>query len=203
MASPYAIAAIGKAILSLLSSAVPKPEFSGAVFELYQSKDLQNPMQEGVSLYLHRITTSSNIRCLPPRRGFDKTVSPPREAVYVPSLAIDLHYLLVAWARDAFKQQRLLGWAMRVLDDTPVLHASLLNQPGPEPDIFGDTESVDLLLETISIADMGVIWDTAKHHMQPCAMYVVRQLALDSQVELIEADRVQTRVFDMGKVAQP
>lgn len=196
MAGPYAIAAIGKAILSMLAAAVPKPEFAGATFELYQSKHLQSPMEEGVALYLHRLTPGSTLRNLPPRVGLDGRR-------YRPSIPIDLHYLLIAWARDAFKQQRLLGWAMRTLEDTPLFHASLLNQYGPEPDTFGENEFVDVLLETLTIQDLGTIWDTAKTQMQPCAAYVVRMVAIESRVEMMEADRVQTRVFDMGKVVTP
>ena len=55
MASYHAIAAISSAILGLLQSACPKPEFDDAQFELYQSNDFQNPMAEGISLYLYRI----------------------------------------------------------------------------------------------------------------------------------------------------
>ncbi|MBV8519276.1 MAG: DUF4255 domain-containing protein [Acidobacteria bacterium] len=196
MAGPYAIAAIGKAILSMLAAAVPKPEFAGAAFELYQSKNLQSPMEEGIALYLHRVTPGSVVRNLPPRVGLDGRR-------YRPSMPLDLHYLLVAWARDAFKQQRLLGWAMRTIEDTPLLHASLLNQYGPEPDIFGEGEAIDVLLENVSIQDMNVIWDTAKPQMQPCAAYIVRNVSLESQLEMFEYDPVQTRVFDMGKVSVP
>lgn len=193
MAGPYAIAAVGKAILSLLAAAVPKPEFANAGFELYQSKNLQAPMEEGVSLYLHRVTPANNIRNLPPRTDLNGKR-------FRPSMPLDLHYLLIAWARDAFKQQRLLGWAMRMLEDTPVLHASLLNQAGPETDIFGENDSVDILLETISIQDLGAIWDTAKPQMQPCVAYVVRMLSIESRLEWSEHAPVQTRVFDAGKV---
>src|SRR5207244_6117071 len=112
-ARPFAIAAVGRAILTMLAAAVPKPEFAGAAFELYQSKNLQTPMDEGVSLYLHRVTPANNIRNLPPRVGLDGRR-------FRPSMPLDLHYLLIAWARDAFKQQRLLGWAMRELEDTPL-----------------------------------------------------------------------------------
>jgi hypothetical protein len=196
MAGPYAIAAVGKAILSLLASAIPKPEFAGAQLELYQSKHLQAPMEEGIALYLHRVTPGNNVRNLPPRVN----ASGRR---FHPSIQLDLHYLLIAYARDAFKQQRLLGWAVRTIEDTPVLHASLLNQYGPESDTFGENESVDVLLETISIQDLGAIWDTAKPQMQPCATYVVRMLSLDSGLEMTEAGVVQTRVFDAGKVVTP
>ena len=191
MASPYAIAAVGRAILSLLAAAVPKPEFAGAAFELYQSKHLQAPMEEGVALYLYRVTPGGMVRNLPPRIGLDGRR-------YRPSMPIDLHYLLIPYARDAFKQQRLLGWAIRTIEDTPLLHASLLNQYGPETDTFAENEFADVLFETISIQDLGAVWDTAKPQMQPCVTYVVRMIPIESQQEMIEADRVQTRVFDMG-----
>jgi len=193
MAGPYAVAAVGKAILSVLASAVPKTEFSGAVFDLYQSKNLQAPMEEGVSLYLHRVTPANNVRNLPPRVALDGRR-------YRPSMPLDLHYLLIAWAQNAFKQQRLLGWAMRVLEDTPLLPASLLNAYGPEPDTFGENEYADILLETISIQDMNVIWDTAKPQMQPCAAYVVRMISIESRLEWIDAALVQTRVVGAGKI---
>jgi hypothetical protein len=195
MAGPFAIAAVGKAILSLLAAAAPS-EFSSAAFELYQSKDLQAPMSEGISLYLHRVTAANDVRNLPPRVA-------PNGRRFRPSIRIDLHYLLVAWAQNAFKQQRLLGWAMRTIEDTPVLHASLLNQIGPEPDTFEPDESFDILLETISIQDLSTVWDTAKTQMQPCATYVVRMLTLQSSIEMIEGERVQVRDFGMGKVVEP
>jgi hypothetical protein len=196
MASPYAVAAIGRAILALLAAAAPKPEFASASFELYQARNFQAPMEEGVSLYLHRITPASNVRNMPPR------VAPDGHR-FRPSLPVDLHYLLIPWARDAFKQQRLLGWAMRTIEDTPVLHASLLNQVGPETDIFGDNETVDVLLESFPIQDIGSIWEVAKPNIQPAAAYVVRMVSLESRTELIEADLVQTRVFGFGKVVEP
>lgn len=196
MASPNAIAAVGRAILSMLAAAVPKPEFAGAAFELYQSKHLQAPMEEGVGLYLYRITPGGSVRNLPPRVGLDGRR-------YQPSMPIDLHYLLICYARDAFKQQRLLGWAIRMIEDTPLFHASLLNQYGPETDTFGENEFADVLFETISIQDMSSIWDAAKTQIQPCIAYVVRMIPIASQLEMIEADRVQTRTFDMGKVVTP
>jgi hypothetical protein len=193
MASPNAIAAVGRAILSMLAAATPKPEFAGAAFELYQSKNLQQPMEEGVGLYLYRVTPGSTMRNLSPRTG-------PDGRRYRPSMPIDLHYLLIAYAREAFKQQRLLGWVIRTIEDTPLYHASLLNQYGPETDTFGESEVADVLFETVSIQDLGAVWDTAKPQMQPCATYVVRMIPLDSQIEMIEAGRVQTRIADAGNV---
>ena len=193
MAGAYAVAAVGKAILSLLASACPKPEFAGAEFELYQAKNFQQPMEEGIALYLHRITPANNIRNMPPRVLLDGHR-------YKPSLPVDLHYLLIPYARDAFKQQRLLGWAMRAMEDMTILNAGLLNQPGPETNLFFDKEAVDVIMETFPIQDIGSIWEVAKPAIQPGVPYVVRMLLLDLLLEVVEADLVQTRVFGMGEV---
>jgi hypothetical protein len=196
MAGPYAIAAVGQAILALLAGSLPKPEFAGAELKLYSAKDFQSPMEEGIALYLHRITPANNIRNMPPRVD-------PDGRRYRPSLPIDVHYLLVPYARDAFKQQRLLGWALRTIEDTPILHPSLLNQYGPEPDTFHDGECVDIIMETIAYQDLGAVWDVAKPGIQPAVPYVVRMLQLDSALEMIDAGLVQTRVFGAGKVVEP
>jgi hypothetical protein len=193
MAGQYAIAAVGKAILAILAAAAPKPEFAGAAFELYQSRNIQSPMEEGVALYLYRVNPSGSRT---PQARFRSGKK------FLPSITIDLHYLLIAWARDAFKQQRLLGWAMRTLEDTRVLNASVLNQYGPETSTFDDTETLDVLLETISIQDLGTIWDTAKPQMQPCATYIVRMVTIDSAVEMTEPELAQTRVFDMATAVE-
>ncbi len=195
MAGPYAIAAIGQAILAVLEAACPA-EFSGSDFQLYNAPNFQHPMDEGISLYLYRIVPANNIRNLPPRVGLDGHR-------YRPSLPIDFHFLLIAWARNAFKQQRLLGWAMRVMEDNAILAPSLLNKYGPEDDTFDDRECVDIILEALSIQDLYAIWDVTKPNIQPSAAYIVRMLRIDSPIAFGEADLVQTRVFGMGKVVEP
>lgn len=196
MATANAIAATGQAILALIASGVPRDEFSSAKFELYQAKDFQSPMEEGISLYLYRVTPAGEIRNFPPRIA-------PDGRKYKQVLPLNLHYILSAWAREAAKQQRLLGWAMRILEDTPVLPSGLLNQGGPESDTFRPNETVDLIMETISIYDMGAIWDVSKPNVQPSIGYVARMIGLESQLQVTEAEPVQIRAFQGGKVLQP
>lgn len=196
MATANAIAAVGQAMLALISGAVPHDEFPAAQFELYQAKDFQSPIEEGISLYLYRITPAGEIRNYPPRVA-------PDGRRYRQALPINLHYLLSAWARDAVKQQRLLGWAMRALEDTPILPAGLLNQGGPEDTTFRPSETVELIMETISIYDMGAIWDVAKPNTQPSVCYIARMIGVESQIEIPTGPLVQTRLVRDGKVAQP
>jgi hypothetical protein len=150
-------------------------------------------MDEGVALYLHRITPANNVRNLPPRIA-------PDGRKYRPAVPIDLHYLVIAWARDAAKQQRLLGWAIRTIEDTPTLTTGVLNQPGPEPDMFYPGESVDLIMETFPIQDMGAIWDVTKPNIPLAVAYTARILQLDSSLEMTDAGAVQTRDLRAGKL---
>ena len=195
MATANAIAGVGQAILGLIAAGVPRDEFPTAIFQLYQAKDFQSPMDEGLSLYLYRITPAGEIRNYPPRIA-------PDGRQYRQPLPLNLHYLLSSWARDAVKQQRLLGWAMRLLEDTPVMPATVLNQAGPETDTFWPNETVDVIMETISVYDMGAIWDVAKPNTQPSVCYVARMVGVESPLSVIEAAPAQTRVFRTGKALQ-
>lgn len=187
MATYPGIAATSEAILGLLRSAAVGSEFDGAGFEHYQARSFEAPMAEGLALYLYRVTVSAN-RNLPSRVGRDgRRHGPP--------LPLDLHYLVIPWAGDAIKQQRLLGFAVRVLEDTPVLPAGVLNQHGPEPDVFRAEETVELVFEAVSVQDVSEIWKVAQTKEQPAATYVARMVEIESTRPLEEAAGVQTREF--------
>lgn len=193
MAKFQAIAATGQAILGLLADSCPKPEFAGARFELYQVNNFQSPMEEGISLYLFRIAVNSARRNVPSSVG-------PNGQRYRPSLPLDLHYMVSAWAKTAVKQQRLLGWAIRMLEDVPILPAGMLNHYGPETDIFKPGETVELILEQLTLQDLNNLWSATKVSPPLSVNYTARMIAIESTVEIVEAAAVQTRVFDAGKV---
>jgi hypothetical protein len=194
MATYHAIAAAGEAIVGLLEAACPKAEFPNALFTLYRSTDFQNPMDEGISLYLYRVAINSTRRNLPPRLA-------PDGRRYRPSLPLDLHYLLTPWAKTAARQQRLLGWSMRVLEDTSILPTGLLNHYVPETEIFPPNETVELVFEPLSLQEIVNIWDVFKQNLQLSVAYVARMITIDSDIELPTSDSqlVQTRAYDFGK----
>jgi len=185
-----AIAAASQAMLGLLESAAPASEFAGTDFKLVSATDLQTaPTATRISLYLYSVTVNITRRNLPPRID-----SVGRR--FRPSVPLDLHYLLIAWAKDVAKQQRLLGWAVRTIEDTPILPAGLLNHYGPEPDVFGPSDTVELIWEPLSHQDVFDIWEVARANQQPSASYVARIILIDSTVEIPDAPAVQTTEFD-------
>ena len=193
MATFQAIAATGQAILGLLADSCPKPEFAGARFDLYQVNNFQSPMDEGISLYLYRISINGARRNVPSLTG-------PNGQRYRPSLPLDLHYIVSAWAKTAMKQQRLLGWAIRMLEDVPILPSGMLNHYGPETEIFKPGETVELILDQLTLQDLNNLWSATKVSPPLSVNYVARMIAIESTVEIVEAAAVQTRVFDAEKV---
>jgi hypothetical protein len=194
LATHNAIAAVGQSILGLLQDARPRPEFESARFELYQSSNFAKPMDEGVSLYLYRVAVNVTRRNMAPRID-------PQGRRHRPALPLDLLYMLTPWARTAERQHRLLGWAMRTLEETPTLPSGLLNHFAvPEHDTFYPDETVTVIQEPISIQDMFNLWDFAKHNIQVSVTYAVRLVPVDSLVREEDAVLAQTRSFGVGKV---
>jgi hypothetical protein len=191
MATYPAIAATSDAVLGLLQSAAVGTEFDGVAFAHYQSGDFESPMSDGVSLYLYRVTVSSN-RNLPPQIG-------PDGRRYRPPIPLDVHYLVTAWAETAVRQQRMLGFAIRTLEDTPILPAGVLNQHSPEPNVFRPEETVELVYENLTVQDIGYIWDVAQTKEQPSATYTARMVEIESPVAFDEGGLVQTRELQFAQ----
>jgi len=191
VATSQAIAATGQAIIALLANACPKPEFAAARFELYQLIDFQTPMEEGVSLYLYRVAASGSRRNLPP------TVGPNGER-FRPPIPLDLHYIASAWAKTAVKQQRLLGWLIRLLEDVTILPVGLLNNAGPESQIFKPSETVEVIMDQITLQDWNNLWSVTKINPPLSVGYVARMIGIESTLAITEVP-AQTREFGFGK----
>jgi hypothetical protein len=187
-----AIAGTSQAILGLLQGAAAESEFATADFAHYHASNLEHPMTEGISLWLYRITVNP-ARNLPPRVDLDGTR-------HSPPIPLDLHYLISAWATDPIQQQRLFGWAVRTIEDTPLLPAGVLNQHLSEPNVFGPDESVELVWQPLTFSEVLDLWDGVKTKMRPSASYLARIVELESAVDREEYRDVQTRELVYGTV---
>lgn len=193
MGTFQAIAATGQAMLGLLSDAVPRDQFPNAQFELYQMSNFQQPMEEGISLFLYRIAANQSRRNLPPTTG-------PDGRRFRPPIPVDLYYIATAWAPSAVRAQRLLGWTIRMFEDVPVLPTGLLNNYGPEPEIFKQGETVEIILDSLTLQDLNNFWGVSKASLQLSVGYIARMLHIQSSMPITEYAEVQTREFGMGKV---
>lgn len=193
MATYRAIAATSASLRHLLREATAGV-LSESQVQLFQAADFRDPKKklgndEGLSLYLYRVGFNTGQRNLYPRVRPDGSHARP-------PLVVDLHYLLVAWSKEAERQQDLLAKAMLSFEERPSLPSGLLNGVLNEA-VFRGEETVELIAENVSLQDLGTIWEVAKTDPQPSATYLVRMLALDPDAERIEAPEVQTRVFEL------
>jgi Pvc16 N-terminal domain len=192
MATFQAIAIAGQALIGLFEDACPRSEFPNAQFELYRADDFTAPMDEGISLYLYRVAMNAQRRNLPPK-------SLPDGRRLKPGLPVDLYYMLTPWAKTAAQQHRLLGWAMRVLEDMPSLPAAFLNRYSAEPETFHPTETLEIVNEPLTVNDVNNIWNGFKPNMYPSVAYVARLVTLESTVSMETFGNIQTREFDLAK----
>ena len=134
MANYRAIAATSAALAGLMRDRYPRDEFgAGLDVQLYQTRDFESPMQDGFSVFLYRVAVNGAMRNLTLRRSADGRR-------FRPSLPLDLHYMITPWAQDVERQHRMLGWVMRMMEDTGVLSAGHLNHYLAETDTFAPHE---------------------------------------------------------------
>lgn len=191
MATSQAIAAASATLMGLLRDRYPRDEFGQSLaFHLYQAKDFDNPVKEGIAICLWRVAPNTSRRNFPARTDrFGRR--------FRGSLPIDLFYLVVPFADQAERQQRLLGWVMRAMHELGPLAPTHLNNYLAESQIFAETESLDAVAEPLPVGDYLTLWDRLKR-LPPSATYVLRMLLLDSDVPLEEHPLVVERAFDMG-----
>ena len=191
MARPQGIAAVSATLMGLLRDRYPRDEFGPSLaFELYQARNFDNPMKEGIAICLWRVAPNVN------RRNFS-TRTDKFGRRFRGSLPLDLFYLIVPFAEQAERQQRLLGWLMRDMHELGPLAPTQLNHYLAESDVFAEAESLNAVAEPLTVADYLTLWDRLKR-LPPSATYVLRMLLLDSETPLDEYPSVEERAFDMG-----
>lgn len=191
MANHRAIAATSTALAGLLRDRCPRDEFGqGLDVSLYQTRDFESPMQDGFSIYLYRVAINGAVRNLTLRRS-------PDGRRFRPSLPLDLHYMITPWAQDVERQHRMLGWVMRLMEDTSVLSAGHLNHYMPETDTFAPHEGIELVCDPLSLNDYLTLWDRLRPRLPASATYTLRMVLIDSDLHVDDGAAVQTRRFDL------
>lgn len=197
MAHFYAISNVCEGIIELLRNAFDLEDFQNQQmdFRVYMGTELATqPMAQGISIFLYRVYPNNCYRTPPGR--LSENGNRLRGG-----LPLDLHMLLTAWAPSASLQYALLGWAMRVLEDNPILPAGLLN--ARIPGVFRNDETVEITLCELTNEDLFRIWETVtENKYQVSVPYVARYVTIESRVEIVEGLPVQQRRLDMGKLSK-
>lgn len=169
-----------------------------------------------INVFLHQVTPNAAWRNvdLPSRdmRGA-RTSNPP--------LALDLHYLLSAYGFDELQAEVLLGYALQLLHETPVLARAQIRAaltPSPVnaallPTIFQALRSADLAeqvemlkITTVTMGgeEMSRLWSALQARYRPTVAFQVSVVLIQPQRPARAALPVLTRgELDRGVVVTP
>jgi hypothetical protein len=134
-----------------------------------------------------------------------------------PPLAVDLHYLLTAYTKDAFHAEILLGHAMQLLHETPVLgrdaiRSALRNLATSSEaaaralataDLADQVEQIKLSPQPMSTEEVSKLWSAIQTQYRPTVVYQASVVLIESQKSTQAALPVRERRVHVIPFAQP
>lgn len=171
MANFSAIYSVGNSIAQYLNNNYPTTLNTSfpCQFKLVSSSEIATeeiaPLDQTVSIFLHRITVNENFR------STARLPDPARQ----PLIFLDLHYLLTYWGTSAQAEQTILGWTVQQLQTTPVMDSSILTSDGG----WDVAESIQLTMADLSLEDVLRIWDALGPKYRLSVSYIARVIRID------------------------
>lgn len=146
-----------------------------------------------LNLFLHQVTFNSGWRNhnLPSRDGSGQF------RLSNPPLALDLHYLLSVYSAEELGGEILLGYAMQLLHNTPVLDRKAITtalNPSPQTDatlpptlraladcgLADQVEQIKIVPEPLTTEELSKLWTAAQSHYRPTAAYLATVVLIGS-----------------------
>jgi hypothetical protein len=213
MSNALAIAAVTRLMKDLLNDAVVNGDISAdvgtdvLVTALPPDRVLNGngePQRTQLNVFLHRITPNAALANtdLPTRDGGGKLLARPR-------LALDLHYLLTAYSAEELHAEILLGYAVELFHESPILargqvrHALSTGVNGTIlPPAFRSAaasrladqfELIKITPQTLSMDDMSKLWTALQTHYRTTVAYQVSVVLIEREQPTQAALPVLTR----------
>jgi hypothetical protein len=174
MSNPQSVAAVTKTLLNLLSSAAT----GGATVTVLPPDKAAEKKARLLNLFLYQATPSAAWRNTDLAGG--KPGVPGR-----PALGLNLYYLLTAFSGDSgddTDSQVLLGQAMSILHDHPVLGAAEILAASPTTDLHLQVERVRLTLQPLTLDDIFKLWSGYQTPYRLSAAYEASVVLIDSGI---------------------
>jgi len=223
MSSPLAIAAVTAVLKDLLNEGLINHDVSsgvgGNIKVTASPPDLIKTEPSGTSqlnLYLYHVT---------PNAGWRNVGLPARDAggtrLTNPPLALDLHYLLTAYGAEDFHAEILLGYAMQLLHETPVLTRNAIREslkpPSPvsgsilppalqtvsAADLADQVEQIKICPLVLSTEEMSKLWTAFQAKYRPTAAYQISVVLIESRHSTKTALPVRRRNVTVFTLRQP
>ena len=202
MSSALAIAGVTAVLQHYLGNVYTPltPALGGVVSVSAKAPDLiQHDLDKGtaapvqVNLFLHQVTHNSGWR----NQGLPSIGGDGMTRLKNPPLALDLHYLLTAYASEDFQAEGLLGYAVLMLHQSPVLtradisnamttiaknhptdkRYSLLGAAG----LADQIEMIKITPATLGREEMAWLWTALKADYRPTFPFQVSVVLIDPE----------------------
>lgn len=196
MSSPLAIAAVSAVLRSFLQNSVVQHDLAailgGSVTISAEPPDrikIDAASPDRLNLFLFQATENQGWRNL----GLPTRSAANGDRLRNPPLALDLHYLLTAYGSGDFHAEVLLGHAMFVLHEMPVLTREAIRTAIPVPPpltlpngltgagLADQIEQIRLTPETMSVEETSKIWSALHSQYRPTAVYKASVVLIESE----------------------
>lgn len=146
-----------------------------------------------LNVFLHRVTPNPALANadLPTRDSEGRLVQRPR-------LALDLHYLLTVYADQELHAEILLGYAMELLHENPILargviRSALTNgvngsmlpqafQSAAASQLADQLELIKIAPQTLSMDDMSKLWTALQTNYRTTVAYMVSVVLIEREI---------------------
>lgn len=198
MSSPLAIGAVSAVLRNLLDNGLVEAgaamgatvDVSAVAPDMIDLDNADAPLR--LNLFLHQVTSNqgvSNDRM--PSRG-----AANGERLTNAPLALDLHYVLTAYGRADFQAEILLGYAMHLLHERPMLdRAAIRRALDPSPldvsmlplafqalaasDLAEQAEQIKITPAPMSVEEMSSLWSAIQSHYRLSCAYEVSVVLIE------------------------
>jgi hypothetical protein len=162
-----------------------------------------------VNLYLYRVTRNGELanQEIPGRGDAALAEQPP--------LPLNLHYLVTAYgdsargargSRDQVVAHYLLGGAMQVLHETPIVSVAMLGGDGMpilHRSLRGEYERVKLTLEALTVEDASKIWTALTEPFRVSAAYEASVVRIEPRSRRVPPQRIGQAPFEPPGAVTP
>lgn len=192
MSSPFALAAVSAVLRRLLMTGLGEVDLStfGNIQTTTHPPDFITTGVNEVlqlNLFLYQAT---------PNGGWRNFGQPSRSAsnerLSNPPLALDLHYLLTAYGSQELHREAVLGYAMHVLHEVPVLSRDFIRNTWPNggndpveealsaANLADQIEQIKITPQTMNSEEMSKLWSAMGAKYRPSMAYLASVVLIES-----------------------
>jgi Pvc16 N-terminal domain len=185
MSNPLAIAATTATLRGLLELEIPEAvsgipsSFIVTTFSPDVAAKEYSDEKIGLNLFLYQTVTNAAWR------NMDTPVSIRPGETGLPPLALNLHYIVTAYAKDDATlgnvSQRILGAAMSVLHDHPLLFREEIESALGGNDLHNQFERIRVTPLPVSVDELSKLWTMFQTQYRVSAAYEATVVLIDSR----------------------